>query len=315
MGKHTNRNMILVIGEILYDLFPSYKRIGGAPFNFAFHLKKLGFDVRFVSRVGRDDLGRGILAFIQSHGFDPADIQRDDNFPTGQVDVTMAKDGSHSFSIIKDTAYDHIEYDGRLKKLCRSAPQLAYFGTLVQRTADGHKMVRTVLDSLPPDTQKFCDINLRPGCWTRAVLNQSMARADILKLSQEELDVLIPDKALSLEHRAAALLNAPGPALIILTRGKKGGLWASSRGSIDTPQIQSQVLNPVDTVDTVGAGDAYAAMAAAARLSGLSDRKAMVLAHEFAAGICNIKGALPRDPSFYSGFSMIHDMTDNKRPI
>lgn len=291
--------MILVIGEILYDLFPSYKRIGGAPFNFAFHLKQLGFDVRFVSRVGSDDLGMEILDFITAHGFDPSDLQKDETFPTGRVEVHMAGDGSHSFSIVKHTAYDHIEFDEGLKGLCKSGPTLFYYGTLAQRTPMGHSLVKTVLENLPPPALTFCDINLRPECWTRAVVDQSMTAADILKLSHEELDILVPDKEGALEDRAASLLSPQGPSRIILTRGKKGSLWVSGQGAVHSGPDQNPHLK---ISDTVGAGDAYAAMAAAAHLSGIEDDRAMAMAHEFAAGICQIKGALPPDRTFYSPF-------------
>ncbi len=291
--------MILVIGEILFDLFPTYKRIGGAPFNFAFHLKQLGFDVRFVSGVGRDDLGRQILDFITQHGFNPTDIQINETLPTGRVLINMAEDGSHSFSIIENTAYDQMELKGWLKDLCNSRPEMVYFGTLTQRTLPGQSMIKAVLDRLPPDTQKFCDINLRPGCWTLPVVDQSVANADILKLSHEELDVLVPDKNHSLEARCATLLKKPGPKQIILTRGEKGSIWVSSKGIIHARTDENKSLK---IADTVGAGDAYAAMAAAAQLSGIGDEQAMTMAHEFAAGICEIQGAIPQDSAFYTPF-------------
>lgn len=291
--------MILVIGEILYDIFPSYNRIGGAPFNFAFHLKKLGFDVRFISRVGQDDLGKGILDFIASSGFDTDDIQTDPKAPTGRVKITRAKDGSHSFFIIKNTAYDAVEFTPHLKALCTSGPRMFYFGTLAQRTAKGRDLIRFSLDTLPQETLKFCDINLRPGCWTRSLVTESMAKTDILKLSQEELDIIVPDKTLSLEDRTTTLLTEPGPEQVILTRGKKGSLWASPRGIVHSSVPRTR---PLGEADTVGAGDAYSAMAAAARLWGLGETRAMTMAHTFAAGICEIQGALPPDPDFYTPF-------------
>jgi len=299
LAQHRRDSMILVIGEILYDLFPSYKRIGGAPFNFAFHLKKLGFDVRFVSRIGRDDLGKSILDFISSHGFDPADIQMDDRFPTGRVEVTMAENGSHSFSIIENTSYDHIQFDDRLKQICASQPKMVYYGTLIQRTHNGFSQVRALLDGLPPGTRKFCDVNLRPKCWTRDVVDQSIAGANILKLSHEELDVLVPDTSRSIEKRATALLTSPGPEQIILTRGKKGSIWVSAKGVIHARSDENRAIK---IADTVGAGDAYAAMAAGAGLCGLGDSQAMAMAHEFAAKVCEIQGALPRDSAAYTHF-------------
>ena len=291
--------MILVIGEILYDLFPTYRRIGGAPFNFAFHLKQLGFDVRFVSRVGEDELGRGILDFLAGYGFARSDIQRDPDRPTGTVNVAMAGDGSHSFSIVPDTAYDNITFDRRLRELCAAGPEMVYFGTLIQRTAGGHRLIQSLLDSLAARTLKFCDINLRPGCYTRDVLEASVSRADILKLSHEELDELVPENGNSLQQRAAALLGPPGPRQVILTCGEHPSIWTTDRGASVGPSsedMQSEIA------DTVGAGDAYAAMAAAARLAGLADGHAMAAAHEFASGICRVRGALPEDPDFYTPF-------------
>ena len=297
--------MILVLGEILFDLFPAYKRIGGAPFNFAFHLKHLGFDVRFISRVGNDDLGNEILAFLDSLGFDKGDIQTDPVHATGTVTVSMAKDcsngsgESHSFSIVKDAAYDHIRFDKNLRDLCVSDPELIYFGTLIQRTPSGRDLIRNCLTSAGSASCKFCDINLRPDCYTRQVVDEAVAAADILKLSHEELDVLAPDLNASLESRAASLITETGPDLIILTRGKYGSLWATRQHVLVHP-----VPNDTDIIiaDTVGAGDAYAAMSAADRMAGLEDQKTMALAQDFASRICGIKGALPQNQSFYRQF-------------
>ena len=98
--------MILVIGEILFDVYPNYRRLGGAPFNFAYHLKNFGFDVRFISRIGRDDAGREILHRLELAGFDLNDIQVDDLHPTGSVNVRLDKSGAPRFDIISNVAYD-----------------------------------------------------------------------------------------------------------------------------------------------------------------------------------------------------------------
>ena len=102
--------MILVIGEILFDVFPNYRRLGGAPFNFAYHLKNFGFDVRFISRIGMDDAGKEILHRLELARFDPDDIQIDDVHPTGSVNVQLDKSGAPKFDIISDVAYDYIEF-------------------------------------------------------------------------------------------------------------------------------------------------------------------------------------------------------------
>ncbi len=293
--------MILVIGEILFDLFPSYKRIGGAPFNFAFHLKHLGFEVRFISRVGRDDLGRGILDFLERHGFDPKDIQIDPGHETGRVEIAMAENGSHSFSIVPNMAYDHIKFDTALKNLCQSSPELIYFGTLIQRTPGGEELIQKALASTKKSTYKFCDVNLRPGCYTQSVLSSAIASSNTLKLSQEELDILVPGQGLSPLAQATRLLKGPtgGPGLIMLTQGEKGSTWVSRKNCLQMPLSQ---VRPLKITDTVGAGDAYAAMAIAARLIHMPNDQAIILAHEFAGRICGIKGALPLDTHLYKEF-------------
>lgn len=295
--------MILVLGEILFDVFPADKRIGGAPFNFAFHLSHLGFSVRFVSRVGHDALGRELLDFLGTHGFAAGDVQQDNAYPTGTVTVSMDPDGSHTFSIVPDTAYDHIEFNTHVKELCKSGPDLVYFGILIQRTPAGRKLIQNVLAAVPSSTVKFCDINLRPDCYTRPVLDDAVAASDMLKLNHEELDLLVPGDGRSLPDRAAGLIRNPGephgPGTVILTRGEKGSIWAVGQGE---PEQAPGTAAGINIIDTVGAGDAYSAMAAAGRLSGLPDRETMGLAQRFAAGICGIRGALPQDLSFYTEF-------------
>lgn len=291
--------MVLVIGEILFDLFPDARRIGGAPFNFAFHLRHLGFDVRFVSRVGDDEPGRALASFLKASGFPPEDLQTDPARPTGRVSVSIARDGSHRFHIARDAAYDYIEFDDRLKKLCAAPPVLVYYGTLIQRTGSGRALVRDCLAAAGRSALKFCDINLRKDCYTPETVSGAVAAADILKLSDEELPVLAPNGSSPPAEQAMRLAEAAGLDTLILTRGSRGSLWASS-GSCRSHPVPD---GPAETfVDAVGAGDAYAAMAAAGRLSGLPDPDTMALAQDFAGRICGIPGALPGDASFYTAF-------------
>ena len=123
--------MILVIGEILFDVFPNYRRLGGAPFNFAYHLKNFGFDVRFISRIGRDDAGREILDRLELARFDLKDLQIDDLRPTGTVNVRLDKSGAPQFDIIADVAFDRIEFIPESHSDLIEGARLIYFGTLV----------------------------------------------------------------------------------------------------------------------------------------------------------------------------------------
>lgn len=299
--------MILVIGEILFDLFPDDRRIGGAPFNFAFHLRQLGFDVRFISRVGKDSLGNELKAFLHRNGFPAEDLQTDTTHATGRVTVSLTPDGSHSFDIVRDTAYDHLEFNDHLKKLCTAPPELIYFGTLIQRTDNGRALVKNCLSAAGPTGIKFCDINLRPACYTPEVVADAVAAADILKLSDEELHRLdssqeTTQKA-SLETQIKNLARSSDIDTVILTRGKKGSIWATREDILSHPVPSEDTAGDNTAIaDTVGAGDAYAAMAAAGRLNGLPDGRTMSLAQDFASRICSIRGALPQSPSFYTDF-------------
>jgi len=296
--------MILVLGEILFDLFPAYRRIGGAPFNFAFHLKQLGFEVAFVSRVGKDALGEEILSFVKDNGFNPRHIQVDLDHPTGTVDISVDRDGDHRFFIVPDRAYDHLEWTQDLETLCETGPAMVYFGTLIQRTPRAKALVDQILTAAGGRALHFCDINLRPGCWTRAVVDASISRSDILKLNTEELESLFPDPELDTLSMASELLSSPGPSpggpsLVILTRGENGAVWVTARGTLDCPADGN---TPTQVADTVGAGDAYAAMAAAGRLAGLPDRETMSMAQAFAGRICTIQGAIPGDDTLYQDY-------------
>lgn len=297
--------MILVTGEILFDLFENRRQLGGAPFNFAFHLKKLGFDVRFVSRVGNDDLGKEILDFLAAHQFETSDIQIDSVLPTGTVQVDVTENG-HAFTITENTAWDRIELDHRMMSVLTRSPDLVYFGSLVQRTEPGQTLIHRILEHKPPGTRVFCDINLRPASYNAAVIQTCLSGADILKLNQEELTEAAGETAgtgtAAQETAARGLMTEHRIRRIILTLGPDGSTWITS----DT--VRHCPAAPVRQIkDTVGAGDAYAAMSAAGLLKKLPVNVCMDLASEFAAHICTQEGALPKDDHIYREFNQRMD--------
>lgn len=296
--------MILVLGEILFDLFPNGKRIGGAPFNFAFHLKGLGFPVRFISRVGNDIHGKQILAFLEQNGFNTDDIQRDPDHATGTVSISLDNNANHTFSIISNTAYDHIAFDTHLAKLCHTPWDLLYFGTLIQRTSKGAHLIQKVLSNQRGKSIRFCDINLRPDCYTQASLGASLGAADILKLNLAELEEICGKqrKDQPLETQVTQLMMTQfmmthSLDLVILTLGEQGSQWFTHKGCHKSGSARNPPI-----IDTVGAGDAYAAMAVAGRLSGICDAVTMDLAQKFAGLICGFKGALPDNNDIYLEF-------------
>jgi fructokinase len=288
--------VILVVGEILFDIFPKSKRLGGAPFNFAYHLKNLGFPVRFISRIGMDDNGRKILDRIKAAGFDPDDIQLDDANPTGTVRVQLNGRGVPTFNIIPNVAYDYIQYLSKPHSKLLDSSMLLYFGTLVQRTDHGFRQIQRFLHRKQPDCISFYDINLRPNCYSAEVIQASLHNTNILKLNADELQ--------ECRHITGIDQNAPSFIrhmmseyslnIVAVTKGDDG----SELYTIEGCSVAASA--PVESmVDTVGAGDAYAAMLAAGLLKKWPPQKTLSMAAAFASRICAIKGAIPESSEFY----------------
>lgn len=287
--------MITVIGEILIDRFPEYERIGGAPFNFAFHLKQLGWPVRFITRIGDDADGRHILHQLAEHQFDLEDIQIDSNHRTGLVKIALDYQGVPQFDILKDVAYDHIDLTS-MPTDRQAGGQMVYFGTLAQRTENGFQQFQQFLKHQATSAKGFCDINLRAPHVNRDAIEASLHQADILKLNSNEL------------IRVGTFFNGPASPealitwvmetfeikLMALTLGDQGSRAITPRGSINAaPQLIDNVI------DTVGAGDAYAAILAAGLLKRLTLSRTLKLATEFAAQICTMPGAVPENSDLY----------------
>ena len=289
--------MVLVIGEVLFDVFPDYRRIGGAPFNFAFHLHRLGEAVRFVSRIGFDDPGREVLAFVERWGLSAGGLQLDPGHPTGMVRVSLDKAAVPTFDILPDMAYDHIAINDHLQNLLATPPRLIYFGTLAQRTPQGFRTLQNLLSRRQPETRTFCDINLRPGSYNDQVIRASLRQADLLKLSSEELQVLRGILGGPADERVLIdrLRREFDIAVVVLTHGAAGSAWHSRDGSfhLAPPPL-------ADVVDTVGAGDAHAAMTALGYLRQWSPTRTLAAANRLAAAVCTIQGALPESEAFYA---------------
>jgi fructokinase len=301
--------LILVIGEILFDIFPEYRRIGGAPFNFAFHLKKLGMPVRFISRIGEDEPGREILNFLGQHGFEHDDIQIDSSYETGSVTVELDPKGVPKFDIRRPVAYDYLEFNDHLAALLDQTPRLIYFGSLIQRTACGFDTLRQLVSDKPAKTKTFCDINLRPRCYDKASIVSSLEYSDILKLNHEEFQVL---KEMTGEDIKDAvfieqLMSAHAMEAMVLTKGEEGSQCFMPAG-----QYQFKPVKIANIVDTVGAGDAYAAMFVFGYLKGWPVAEILAAATSFAARLCTVEGALPPDDEPYQEIMSITKGNSNE---
>lgn len=290
---------VMLFGEVLADMFPDGEVFGGAPYNVARHLKAFGRNPVLLSRVGNDGLGKAVLDTMLKSEMVTAGVQCDPMHPTGQVKVHL-ENGGHQFEILPMQAYDFIHPTvARMVRLPLS-PALVYFGTLAQR----HEVSRRALSTLLRSTSsaKFLDINLRFPWYDEKTLRISLQYADILKLNMEELLLLV--KMFNLEgkepqEQIRQLINQFSLKEVVLTCGSEGAWQVDYAGKI----IESGGRKRLDTVvDTVGAGDGFAAVYILGLLRRWATLKTLERANQFAAAICGIRGAVPERTDFYEPF-------------
>jgi fructokinase len=282
---------VVGIGEILWDLLPSGKQLGGAPANFAYHAHALGAEVRVVSRVGNDPLGLEILARLAALGLPVDGVGVDASAPTGTVSVEVQSDGQPRFTIHENVAWDRIDVDAVSLDFAAHADALC-FGSLAQRSATSRAAIRQVLSKTPATALRVFDINLRQHFYSRELIESSLALANALKLNETELPVLAEMFSLAGDARAqlATLAQRFELRAIAFTRGAHGslllaeGTWSEHAGL------------PAKVVDAVGAGDAFTAAWALGLLARQPLDEINRRANQLAAYVCTQPGATPVYP-------------------
>jgi fructokinase len=297
IASRQNKTVIL-FGEILADVFPDRYVLGGAPFNVARHLKGFGLHPVLISRTGDDALRREILATMTGLGMDTQGLQTDLTHPTGQVLVHM-ENGGHHFEIVPEQAYDFIDTDMACETACTLQPELIYFGTLAQR----HPFSRRALDALLANTSavRLLDINLRKPWYDLEILKYSLTKADMLKLNLEELHLLgalLHPDILEITGKASALIKRFGLKNLLVTCGDAGAWLMNAEGHV----IGTQIGRSLRIVDTVGAGDAFSAVFILGMFNKWNMETTLARADGFARAVCEIRGAVPKDDSFYEPF-------------
>ncbi|NOZ52298.1 MAG: carbohydrate kinase [Gammaproteobacteria bacterium] len=270
--------------------------MGGAPFNVAWHLQGLGLSPFMVTSVGDDELGNVVLDAMQNWGMDTRGVQVNRNFPTGQVTVSL-NNGQPAYTIKENQAYDHIDADQIIPHLEGGSNPLLYHGSLLTRTIASQKMLNQLIDYLTPAT--FVDINLRPPWWTMEHIMQSIFRAKWLKLNDEELATVMQFSdwhAQDLIRYARKLFDEYQLETLIVTLGDKGAFCVSSDGVTKGPPVRASVI------DTVGAGDSFSAVMIAGTVYGWPLQETLNRALQFAAAICEIRGATSAAPLLYDTF-------------
>lgn len=282
-------NTIVVgMGEVLWDVLPEGKKIGGAPANFAYHVSQFGLESRVVSAVGDDKLGMEILENFREKKLSA--MVEVVPYPTGTVQVELDAEGVPCYDIKEGVAWDNIPYTPALEGLAQCTKAVC-FGSLAQRSVVSRETINRFLDAMPSeDTWKIFDINLRQGFYTKEILCNSFEKCNVLKINDEELVTvsrMFGYPGIDLQDKCWILLAKYNLKMLILTCGVNGSY-------VFTPGHVSFVETPkVEVADTVGAGDSFTAAFVSSVLQGLSVTEAHKLAVETSAYVCTQNGAMP----------------------
>ncbi len=286
------KKIIVGLGEALWDVLPDGKQLGGAPANFAYHCSQFGFETCVVTAVGADSLGEELLG-----RFDQNDLKYLApvvSFPTGTVQVELDSAGIPVYDICLGVAWDNIPFTGELQELAQQT-SVVCFGSLAQRSEVSRTTIQRFLDSVPDGegVYKVFDINLRQSFYSREVIEASLERCNILKINDEELEVVCSMFGCTegdIQERCMALLSRFDLRLLILTCGAVGSY-------VFSPTEESYIATPrVEVVDTVGAGDSFTATFIVSLLRGESICDAHCRAVDVSAFVCTQHGAMPVIP-------------------
>lgn len=285
-------DIVVGMGEALWDVLPEGKKIGGAPANFAYHVSQFGLPSRVVSAIGNDPLGREIVENFTSKGLNH--LIEEVPYPTGTVQVEIDPAGVPQYDIKENVAWDNIPYTARLEALAGQTRAVC-FGSLAQRNVVSRDTINRFLDAMPQtaDILVVFDVNLRQGFYTKEILCNSMKRCNILKINDEELVTvsrMFGYPGIDLQDKCWILLGKYNLRMLILTCGINGSY-------VFTPgNVSFQPTPKVEVADTVGAGDSFTAAFIASLLKGKSVAEAHALAVRTSAFVCTRKGAMPELP-------------------
>ncbi|MBR2400752.1 MAG: carbohydrate kinase [Tidjanibacter sp.] len=286
------KKIVVGMGELLFDVFPTGKKIGGAPVNFAYHVGQLGIESLAISAVGNDELGREIMDILQE--------KRINNIvplvaePTGTVQVTLDEKGVPSYEICEGVAWDNIPCNKELVEVAKSCCAFC-FGSLAQRAEQSRNAINLFLDSMDSgdDALRIFDINLRQAFYSREIIEESLKKSNVLKINDDEFRTvgnMLGYDGEDFERGSRLLMERYGLKMVILTCGEIGSHIFYEGGSsfLPTPKVE--------IADTVGAGDSFTAAFVASLLSGKSIEESHRKAVEVSAYVCTQSGAMPIIP-------------------
>nr|WP_314836087.1 carbohydrate kinase [uncultured Flavobacterium sp.] len=278
---------IICFGEVLFDVFPTHRKIGGAPLNVALRMASLGINAQIISRVGNDKIGKELLHFIKENGVATDTIQVDENLSTGEVIVQLNDKGSASYTINYPVAWDKIEVTSVAKNAIANADAMV-FGSLVCRHLVSHQ---TLLDLMNLAKYKIFDVNLRAPFYTKELLIELMNKADFIKFNDDELYEIseyMNSPYNSLEQNIHFIAEQTNTKHICVTKGSHGAVLYYN----DTMYYNSGYK--IEVADTVGAGDSFLAGLLTQLLTGNDTQFAVNYACALGALVAQKEGANPK---------------------
>jgi fructokinase len=277
----------LSVGEVLWDIFPDYKKPGGSPANVAYHLHSLGTDSLLLSRLGKDRNGDGLLDFLNQKGINCNLIQLDDKHPTGIVNVEF-DEGEPSYSIEGPSAWDFIEITDELIKDVNSLDAIC-FASLSQRNDKTKDTVQNLLSAVPGSCLKVFDLNLRPPFVDKDLVISTIQKSDIIKINEHEFKILT--EWFGKQDFTVDLFEDDPAKIVLLTEGEKGSTMFTSTNTLheDAHPISGEG-------DFVGVGDAFLACFTFLKLNQTPENKILSLSNQYAAFVASQKGGMPDIP-------------------
>lgn len=273
-------------GEILFDVFPNKERIGGAPLNVASRLSSLGVDVEMISKVGSDEKGDRLLDYLRSRNIETRNINRDENHPTGIVQVSLSENGSATYEIAYPAAWDKIEINDDLKDSVKNADAFI-FGSLVCRDEVSR---HTLFELIPKAHYRVLDFNLRPPHYSEELLGELVQHAEFIKFNDDELfeiAAVLGCKYHSLEQNLLYMAVKSNASTICVTKGRHGAVLLHKK------KLYYNSGYKIKVKDTVGAGDSFLGTLLAKLLRGVEPQKALDVACAMGALVAGREGANP----------------------
>ncbi|MEW7290622.1 carbohydrate kinase family protein [Aquimarina sp. 2304DJ70-9] len=277
---------ITCFGEVLWDIFPEHKKVGGAPLNVALRLHSMGIESSIITKIGDDNLGRDILKYAKDRGLPTDTFQVDEQYKTGEVLVTLDKENTATYEISRPVAWDFIKYSGKIADKVRASDAIV-FGSLASRNEVSKNTLLKLLDKAK---FKVLDVNLRPPHYDRALLSELMSKADFIKLNDEELEEICihfdihKDK---FEDQVKAIASYTNTNQICITKGGKGATLLHGETFYHNKGYTIKVI------DTVGAGDSFLATLISALLQDKAPQQAIDYACAIGAMVAGSEGANP----------------------